>query len=260
MVATTHAEPDFNRRFGGIGRLYGEAAQQRLATAHCCVIGIGGVGSWAAEALARTGVGELTLIDLDNVAESNVNRQVHAISGEFGKPKVQAMAERIALIHPECRVNLIEDFVEADNLERYLAPRYDFVLDAIDSVRAKVALIAWCQRQKQPLIVSGAAGGQIDPTKICIDDLSRTTQDPIAAKLRAQLRKHHGFPRDLKKKFGVPCVYSTEVLRYPTQSCATTTASGLNCAGFGSSMMVTASFGMAAAAYAVAQLAASAAR
>ncbi|VVE02825.1 UBA/ThiF-type NAD/FAD-binding protein [Pandoraea morbifera] len=257
-VPATPSEVDFdaNRRFGGIARLYGDDGLERLREAHVAVIGIGGVGSWVAEALARSAVGRLTLIDLDNVAESNTNRQVHALDGNFGKPKVAAMAERVMAINPACQLTLVEDFVELENLDAMLGAGFDWVVDAIDSVRVKTALIAWCVAHAQRLITVGGAGGQIDPTRIRIDDLTRTIQDPLLAKVRAQLRKQHGFVRGPKAKFNVPAVYSDEPLRYPEAVCApgdtpdhAAGPQGLNCAGFGSSMCVTAAFGMAAAAH-----------
>ncbi len=237
--------PDLDRRFGGIARLYGHEALARFARAHVCVIGIGGVGSWAAEALARSGVGRLTLIDLDNVHESNVNRQVHALDGAFGQAKVTAMAERIRRINPACAVVEIEDFVDADNLEALLGRGYDYVLDAIDSVKTKAALIACCRRRKIRLVTVGGAGGQIDATRIRLADLARSEQDPLLAKVRRILRKQYGFPRDPKDKFGVDCIYSDEPLRYPEAACDLDQGpTGLNCAGFGSAMHVTASFAL----------------
>ncbi|MFJ2993934.1 tRNA cyclic N6-threonylcarbamoyladenosine(37) synthase TcdA [Pandoraea sp. NPDC087047] len=262
-VPATPSEVDFdaNRRFGGLARLYGDDGLARLREAHVAVIGIGGVGSWVAEALARSAVGRLTLIDLDNVAESNTNRQVHALDGNYGKPKVAAMAERITAINPACQLTLVEDFVELENLDAMLGGGFDWVVDAIDSVRVKTALIAWCVARKQRLITVGGAGGQIDPTRIRIDDLARTIQDPLLAKVRAQLRKQHGFVRGPKAKFNVPAVYSDEPLQYPEAACApgedphaATGPQGLNCAGFGSSMCVTATFGMAAAAHVLKQV------
>ncbi len=246
-----------DRRFGGVARLYGEVGYQRLQAAHVAVVGIGGVGSWCAEALARTAVGQLTLIDLDMVAESNTNRQIHALGDIYGKAKVDAMAERIGQINPDCQIRCIEDFVTADNLENTLGGGFDVVIDAIDQARVKVAMIAFCRQRRQPIVVAGAAGGQIDPTQIRIADLSQTTQDPLLAKVRASLRREHGFPR--QGKFGIPAVYSTEPLRYPDKgsSCdtntgsTTTAATGLNCAGFGSSVCVTSVFGMAAASHAI---------
>ncbi|MBL8438709.1 MAG: tRNA threonylcarbamoyladenosine dehydratase [Zoogloeaceae bacterium] len=243
------ARVDSARRFGGVARLYGAEGLARLQAAHVAVVGIGGVGSWAVEALARSGVGRLTLIDLDHVAESNLNRQAHALEATLGQAKVLAMAERIAGINPDCRVTPIDDFVTPENVADLLGTRLDGVVDAIDQLRAKVAIIAHVQRLAVPLIVAGAAGGQTDPTRIRVDDLARTIQDPLLAKVRACLRKEHGFPRDPKKRFGVEAVYSTEPLSYPDASCeAGAGPAGLSCAGFGSSMAVTAGFGLAAAA------------
>lgn len=249
--------PDDSRRFGGIARLYGDAGRARLAAAHVCVVGIGGVGSWAVEALARTGVGRLTLIDLDHVAESNINRQIHAADATLGQAKVEAMRERIAGYNPACRVAVVDDFVTVDNAPQLLAGGFDYVVDAIDAVRVKVAMIAVARERGLPLVTCGAAGGQIEPTQIRVDDLARTLQDPLLAKVRGQLRKAHGFTRDPKKKFGVEAVFSTEPLRYPAPEAACDVAAGaagapgpagLNCAGFGSVVTVTACVGMFAAA------------
>jgi tRNA threonylcarbamoyladenosine dehydratase len=267
-----HFDPDRARRFGGVSRLYGPDALAAFERAHVAVIGIGGVGSWTVEALARSAIGNLTLIDLDNIAESNTNRQIHALDGNYGKAKVDAMAERIALIDPACRVHCVEDFVEAENFDALLGGGFDYVIDAIDSVRTKVALIAWCVARGQPLVTVGGAGGQLDPTRIRIDDLAFTIQDPLLSKVRAQLRKQHGFPRGPKAKFKVSAVYSDEPLIYPEAAACEIddeTAgdvagpggpAGLNCAGFGSSVCVTASFGFAAAAHALRALATGAAR
>ena len=245
---------DLARRFGGVARLYGETGAERLRQAHVAIVGIGGVGSWSAEALARTGIGRITLIDLDMVAESNTNRQIHALGDIYGKAKVDAMAERIRAINPSCQVTCIEDFVTPDNVAELLDQDFSAVIDAIDQVRAKAALIAYCRRRKLPVIVGGAAGGQLDPTQIRLSDLSQTIQDPLLAKVRALLRKEYGFPRDGKKKFSVPAVFSTEALRYPDKnaSCASDQGpAGLSCAGFGSSVCVTSVFGMTAAAAAI---------
>ena len=247
---------NFERRFGGIARLYGESALQRFCAAHVVVAGIGGVGSWAAEALARSAIGHFTLIDLDHIAESNTNRQIHALEGEYGKAKVTAMAQRIRAINPACQVTEIDDFVTPENLEALLPPtgKFDYVVDAIDNVRAKAALIAYCRNKRIPIITAGGAGGRRDPTCIRVDDLSRTQQDALASKVRALLRKEHGFPRDLKQKFDVECVFSVELAARPEgagQACdpeQVTALAGLSCAGYGSSVAVTASFGLAAAA------------
>jgi tRNA A37 threonylcarbamoyladenosine dehydratase len=244
------SDSDPQRRFSGIDRLHGEGALARLAAAHVCVVGIGGVGSWAAEALARSGMGRLTLIDLDHVAESNVNRQIQALTGTLGQAKVLAMQERIAAINPACVVRTVEEFVSEDNVAK-LIPLCDAVIDAIDQVRPKAALIAHCRRLKIPIVITGGAGGRSDPTRVKSDDLSRTTQDALASKLRARLRKDHGFPRDPKKKFGVACVYSDEPIRRPVAAACDLDEPGLHglsCAGYGSSVCVTAAFGFAAAA------------
>jgi tRNA threonylcarbamoyladenosine dehydratase len=256
-------EIDFDRRFGGIARLYGAAALRDFTSAHVCVIGVGGVGSWVAEALARSAIGCLTLIDLDNVAESNINRQIHALTDTLGKAKVTALAERIAQINPFCRVNEIEDFVSAGNLDQMIgAGNFDYVIDAIDNVRAKTALIAYCREKKIRLITIGGAGGQTDPTRIEIRDLCRTEQEPLLAKVRKRLRADYGFPRGTKNKFGIDAVFSTEPLRFPDtgdacelESNAQAGVTGLNCAGFGSSVAVTASFGLVAAARVLRKLA-----
>lgn len=253
--------PDHSRRFGGIERLYGAGAAQRAAAAHVVVVGIGGVGSWAAEALARSGVGQLTLIDLDHIAESNVNRQIHALESTFGAAKVVAMKERIATINPACVVVAVEEFVDETNVAM-LIPPCDAVIDAIDQVRAKAAMIAHCRRAGIFVVTTGGAGGRTDPTQIDVTDLSRTTQDALASKVRARLRKEYGFARDPKKKFGVDCVFSPEQIRRPAGAgpeCAASpdacspddtfdAGAGLACAGYGSSVAVTASFGFVAAA------------
>jgi tRNA A37 threonylcarbamoyladenosine dehydratase len=256
-------EIDFERRFGGIARLYGEAALTRFRSAHVCVIGVGGVGSWVVEALARSAIGRITMIDLDNLAESNVNRQIHALTDTLGLAKVSALAQRIAQINPFCQVTEIEDFVTADNLDEMIGARqFDYVIDAIDNVRAKTALIAYCRAQGIKLITIGGAGGQIDPTRIEIRDLCRTEQEPLLAKVRKRLRAQYGFPRGTKNKFGIDAVFSTEPLRFPEseEACALDEdepvgITGLNCAGFGSAMVVTASFGLVAAAQVLRKLA-----
>ncbi|STV09639.1 HesA/MoeB/ThiF family protein [Klebsiella pneumoniae subsp. ozaenae] len=175
--------------FWRTARLYGEKALQCFADAHVCVVGIGGVGSWAAEALARTGIGAITLIDMDDVCVTNTNRQIHALSGNVGLAKAEVMAERIRLINPECRVTVVDDFVTPENVAEYLGVGFSYVIDAIDSVRPKAALIAWCRRYKVPLVTTGGAGGQIDPTQIQVADLAKTIQDPLAAKLARAAEK-----------------------------------------------------------------------
>ena len=265
FAAALEDEVDFARRFGGIARLYGERALERFRAAHVCVIGVGGVGSWVVEALARSAIGHLTLIDLDNVAESNINRQIQALSSTIGQPKIEALAQRIAQINPFCRVTLVEDFIDADNLDKLIggqppgAARFDYVVDAIDSVKAKAALIAWCRARALPLVTIGGAGGQLDPTKIEVRDLARTEQEPLLKKVRKILRAHYGFARGEKNKYHIDAVFSMEPLRYPEGGDAceadTNSVTGLNCAGFGSSMVVTASFGMVAAGHLLRKLA-----
>ncbi|WP_050479998.1 tRNA cyclic N6-threonylcarbamoyladenosine(37) synthase TcdA [Herbaspirillum rhizosphaerae] len=271
VVAPNDADIDFDRRFGGIARLYGAQGLARFRAAHVCVVGVGGVGSWIVEALARSAIGKITMIDLDNLAESNVNRQIHALTDTLGKAKVTALHERIMQINPYCEVTEVEDFLTPDNVGEMIGVgRFDYVVDAIDNVRAKVALIAYCREHKVPLLTSGGAGGQIDPTKIEIRDLCRTEQEPLLAKVRKRLRAWHKFPRGTKNKFGIDAVFSTEPLRFPEgEVCEVDTddaadgldtvdadgrrqdagVTGLNCAGFGSAMVVTASFGLVAAGF-----------
>jgi tRNA A37 threonylcarbamoyladenosine dehydratase len=245
---------DHERRFGGVARLYGEEGAERLRLAHVCIIGMGGVGSWSAEAIARTGIGRITTVDLDIVAESNTNRQIQALGDNFGKAKVDAITERILAINPNCQVSSIDDFVTPENVEQILGQGFSVIIDAIDQVRPKAAMINFCRRQKLPIVVAGAAGGQIDPTQIRVADLSQTIQDPLLARLRTTLRREYGFPQGGKKKFGIPAIFSTEPLRYPKKdtSCDVERGpTGLNCAGFGSSVCVTSVFGMVAAAQAI---------
>lgn len=251
---------DFGRRFGGIARLYGDKVLQGLRGSHVCVVGIGGVGSWTVEALARSGVGRLTLIDMDHIAESNVNRQIHALSAHLGRAKVEAMAERVAGINPECVVVCRDAFVEPGNLETLISTRFDFVIDCADAYRTKAALVAYCRRNRIRVITVGGAGGQVDPQKIRIADLSRTEHDPLLAKTRRLLRKDYGFTANPRRRFDVPCVYSQEQPRYPAEGGAICHerppgggTTGLGCAGFGSVTTVTATFGLFAASYVLAR-------
>ena len=255
---------DYERRFGGIARLYGDAGLKRFQHAHVCVIGVGGVGSWIVEALARSAIGAITMIDLDNLAESNVNRQLHALTDTLGQAKVYALAERIKQINPTCRVTQVEDFITPDNVAEMIGGKgYDYVIDAIDNVRAKTALIVYCREHGIKLVTLGGAGGQIDPTKIEVRDLCRTEQEPLLAKVRKRLRRYHGFPRGTKNKFHIDAVFSTEPLRFP-ELCEVgdedddekAGITGLNCAGFGSAMVVTAAFGLVAASHVLNKLAA----
>ena len=243
----------YQERFDGIRRLYGEAGAARIAQAHICVIGIGGVGSWAVEALARSGVGALTLIDPDEIAASNTNRQLHTLSSTLGQQKGAVMAQRIGEIQPDCRVQVLDTRIDEANQAELLGGGYDYVIDAIDQLRPKAALLYHCKRNKIPVITTGGAGGMIDPTRIRISDLSRTEHDPLAAKLRQRLRQQYGFSRNPKRRFGIDCVYSEEQPRYPANDggiChGKPGAAGvkLDCAsGYGSATFVTASFGFTA--------------
>jgi tRNA threonylcarbamoyladenosine dehydratase len=256
------AEPDLARRFAGVARLHGAAALQRFAAAHVVVVGIGGVGSWAAEALARSAVGRLTLIDLDHIAESNTNRQIHALGDTYGQAKVQAMAARILAINPACVVDSVEDFVTPENVA-HRVPAADAVIDCIDQVEAKAALLAWCVRQGIAVVSCGAGGGRVDPTRIRSADLARASGDPLLAKLRYRLRREHGFPRESGggrvHKFGVIAVFSDEPVQPPRRDDAAeaggATTQGLACSGYGSSVTVTAPLGFAAAALVLRMLA-----
>ena len=229
-----------DRRFGGVSRLYGSELREHFRQATVVVAGLGGVGSWAAEALARTGIGHLVLIDLDHVAESNTNRQLHALEGEYGKAKVQAMSERMRQINPEITLTSHDAFLEPGNLD-VLIPANAFVLDATDSVQTKIALAVWARKDDRALVMCGAAGGKSDPTSVRCDDLSKTEQDALLAKVRQGLRQDHGFSRNLKRKIGIRAIYSHEPR-------AGASSGGLACSGYGSTVMVTAACGLTAAA------------
>jgi tRNA A37 threonylcarbamoyladenosine dehydratase len=242
---------DLERRFGGADRLYGVAGAARLRAAHVAVVGIGGVGSWAAEALARTGVGRITLIDLDHVAESNINRQIQATSDTVGMAKIDAMQARIASINPQCQVMGVDAFVEPANWPSILPAGVDGVIDACDQMRAKVAMAAWALVTHACFISVGAAGGKSHAERITVADLSTCTHDPLMAELRYQLRKHHGAAK-AGKRIGVHCVYSPEPMGVPVVDPAAPDSgwradAGLNCKGYGSLVTVTATCGMVAA-------------
>lgn len=242
-------------RFAGIDRLYGRGSVARLARMHVAVIGVGGVGSWAAEALARSGVGALTLIDADEVCVSNTSRQLHALEGHYGRPKVAVLAERFAAINPALRMRVLEQFATVDTLGTILEADYDLVLDACDALRVKVALIAGCRRRRLPLVVVGSAGGRTDATRVQVRDLSRTEHDAMLSRIRKQLRQEFGFPRNAERFFGVPAVYSLENVRYPQadgtvggRRPAGSDALKLDCgAGLGAATHVTGAFAFAAA-------------
>lgn len=246
---------DLKRRFGGLERLYGMEGAAAIRTSHVAVVGLGGVGSWAAEALARSGVGELTLIDLDHVAESNINRQIQALNSTIGQAKVQAMRERIAQIHPACVVHGIEEFVEPGNWPQLLPPGVAAVIDACDQVQAKVAMAAWALATGTLFVAVGAAGGKRLAHQVDLDDLAQATHDPLLAQLRYRLRKFHGAPRE-GRKIGVSCVFSREAVAPPDPSCAIEGDGSLNCHGYGSVVSVTATFGQCAAGWVLDRLAA----
>jgi len=235
---------NYEQRFGGIGRLYTPEGLAKLRQSHVCVIGIGGVGSWAVEALARTGIGKITMIDMDDICVTNINRQIHAMTGTVTQLKTEVMKERVEKINPECVVEIIDDFITPENISEYLNRGYDYVLDAIDSVRTKAALIAYCTRNKIKLITTGGAGGQTDPSQIQIADLSKTIQDPLVARVRSLLRKEYNFSQNPKRKFGIDCVFSTQPLIFPKMGEGCEVSATMNCAnGFGAVTMVTATFG-----------------
>jgi tRNA A37 threonylcarbamoyladenosine dehydratase len=241
-------------RFTGLARVYGQDGLGLLRKLRVCVIGLGGVGSWAAEALARSAVGELTLIDGDEIAPSNTNRQIHALGENFGRRKVEVMAERVREINPDCECRPIDEYLTTQNLTEMLAGDFDYVVDAIDSIKFKAALIHHCRRNKIPLIATGGAGGLTDPAKIQVADLSRTRNDPLAAKLRARLRAEYSFPRDPSKRFGVECVFSSQQPVYPRADGSVGHEKpgihgvSLDCRfGYGSASVVTAAFGLIAA-------------
>ncbi|MBU2916519.1 tRNA cyclic N6-threonylcarbamoyladenosine(37) synthase TcdA [Psychrosphaera sp. F3M07] len=254
---------DYETRFGGISRLYGTQQAEWIQQARICIVGIGGVGTWVAEALARTGVGHITLIDLDDICMTNTNRQIHAMAGTVGQAKVDVMAERIKAINPDCNVICIEDFITADNLIEMIGTKehskFDYVIDAIDSINAKTSLIAHCKRNKIGLLVTGGAGGQTDPSQIQFSDLAKTTHDPLLSKVRNLLRRDFNFSKNPKRKFGVDCVFSTEQLQYPQADGSVcqmkANAEGsmrLDCnMGFGAATMVTGTFGFFAASKAI---------
>lgn len=256
---TSYTDPH-DLRFGGIGRLFGQTALEHLQRAHVAIIGIGGVGSWTVEALARSGVGQLTLIDLDDVCVSNVNRQLHALDAAVGRPKVEVMADRVRQINPRCQAHAIADFFTPTTADALITPALDLVVDAIDHPRNKALLIAHSRAQGIDLVTVGGAGGRRDPTQIKVDDLNRTSADGLLRAVRKKLRREHDFPRS-NARWDIPCVFSSEPLRFPTpdgNACDTRaddTSLRLDCAtGFGTASFVTGTFGLVAASVAVERL------
>lgn len=257
---SSQADEAYAARFGGLGRLLGRAALERLRGAHACVVGVGGVGSWTAEALARGGLGAITLIDLDEVCVSNVNRQLHALDGQIGRAKVDVLVERIRAIHPGCRVRAVQEFFVASNADRLLAPEepYTVVVDAIDSVAHKARLLAACVARGLPVVTTGGAGGKRDGTRLRVGDLGESGGDDLLRQVRKTLRREHGFPGGEGHRYGIRAVWSTEPPVYPWAdgTCAAAPEAGsstrLDCAaGLGAAVWVTAPFGFAAAQEAV---------
>lgn len=251
MVAEGHEDTGLDPRFGGIARLYGDAMVERLRRARVAVIGLGGVGSWTVEALVRTGVGHLTLVDLDEVCVTNTNRQIHALSHTVGQSKARVLAERAQAIAPSVVVDTVEDFFTASSIEAILgaegdAPRFDVVVDAIDSFKNKTLLLDACRVRSLKTVVVGGAGGRMDPTQVRLDDISRSEGDRLLSMLRKRLRQKHGFPR--KGKWGIPCVFSSETQVRPEGE----GSARLDChSGFGAVSFVTGTFGFFAAKAAV---------
>ncbi|MBK1681965.1 tRNA threonylcarbamoyladenosine dehydratase [Rhodoferax fermentans] len=243
-----------DRRFAGLDRLFGVSGAQKVRQSHVAVVGVGGVGSWAAESLARSGVGRLTLIDLDHVAESNINRQIHATEASLGQAKVMAMRDRIHTFFPDCQVNCIDEFATPANWPQLLPAGVDAVIDACDQWHVKTVMANWAIKQRAIFVASGAAGGKRHAHLTSMDDLSQVTHDPLLSKVRYQLRKNHGAARDAKK-IGLACVFSREPVAPPDASCGIVGDGSLNCHGFGSLVTVTATFGQCAAGYVLNKLA-----
>ena len=247
-------DQNYFQRFGGIARLYGRAGLERLRASHVCVIGVGGVGSWLVEALARSGIGALTMVDLDDVCVTNVNRQLPALDGEIGRPKVAVLADRVRLINPACRVEGVAEFFTPASAERLLAPTYDYVIDATDKLTNKCLIITGSRERGYPVLTVGGAGGKRDGTAVRVVDLAHSVQDELLRQVRRKLRRDCGFPRDLHAPFGVMCVYSPEKPVYPWTdgTCSSEPEPGsslkLDCAsGFGTATHITGAFGFAAA-------------
>jgi tRNA A37 threonylcarbamoyladenosine dehydratase len=251
------------QRFGGLERLYGRGSLERLSVAHVCVVGVGGVGSWTVEALARSGIGALTIVDLDDVCVTNVNRQLPALDGNIGRPKVEVLSERVRAINPDCRVTARSEFFTESSASDILgASSFDYVVDAIDSLKNKCLLVVKCLEKGIPLITSGAAGGRSDPTQIKIDDLAFTTQDELLRYVRKRLRRDFGFTRDVKKPFGVKAVFSIERAVFPwsdgrvCHELEKGSDPAINCeGGVGTASFVTGAFGFVAAAEVVGTIA-----
>jgi len=250
----------YDERFGGLRRLYGDTEYRLLSQLHICVVGLGGVGSWAAEALARSGIGQITMIDYDVVAESNINRQLPGLTDTIGEKKSTVLKTRIEAINPDCETIIIDDFINSENLATYLALEkyYDYVIDAIDSIKFKTEMIAHCRRNKIPIITTGGAGGVTDPTLIHVADLSKTYNDALAARVRSNLRTKFGFSKNPKRSFGVECIFSSQHKLYPKEDGTVSHQKpgihgvNLDCRfGYGSAVFITATYGFIAASRAI---------
>lgn len=241
--------------FDGIARLYGKDAYELIRNMHVCVVGIGGVGSWVVEALARSAIGKITLIDYDTIATSNMNRQIHTLSSTIDQKKCTAMLNRVKEINPHCEVTIIDDFITLDNMADYLSRDYDYVVDAIDSIKFKAGLIYYCKRNKLPVITTGGAGGLTDPSVIKVVDLSKTYNDALAAKVRSTLRDQYNFTKNSKRSFGIECVFSSQQQLYPKEDGTVSHQKpgihgvSLDCRfGYGAASFVTGTFGFIVAA------------
>ena len=247
----SHHSVDIKWRFGGIVRLYGEDRFERFQSSHVCVIGIGGVGSWVAESLVRHGVGKITLIDMDHIAESNINRQIHAMDSTNGKSKIEAMKARIFDINPNCKVICIDDFLDEANIPIHIRSKYDFVVDAIDQTKVKINLAEYCLGKGLSFVMTGGAGGRINPECIKLTDLSKTFGDPLLTKIRQYFNKKN---QSKNNKLSIPVVFSSESVQKPQQCDTAEVLTGLSCEGYGSTLNVTATFAFVATAFALSKL------
>lgn len=245
----------YDSRFGSIQRLYTTKGQSIIKNAHVAIVGIGGVGSWAAESIARSGVGKITLMDMDDICYTNIGRQIHALSSNAGQFKVSAMKQRILDINPDCEVNAIEDFFTESSMENFFSYKYDYVIEAIDSVNNKALLIAQCYHRKIPIITCGGAAGKVDPSKVLISDLNKTKNDPLLSRMRKVLRKKHDFEQYKSRKYGIPCVFSLEFSRYYNEDNLCDRPTGpesarINChQGMGTCSFITGTYGLVQASY-----------
>ena len=243
--------PDLKRRFGGIIRLYGLKKFKIFQSAHVCIVGIGGVGSWVAESMARHGIGQITMIDMDHIAESNINRQIHALDSTLGQSKLDAMRLRVVDINPNCKINYHDSFLEEDNISDLISQKFDFVIDAIDQTKIKILLAEYCLDYSIPFVMTGGAGGKVNPELIKIDMLTKTFGDPLLTKIRQYFNKKN---KSSKVKFKIPTVFSSETTIKPEKTNLKESLNGLSCAGYGSSVNVTGTFALLATSYVLSNL------